>query len=456
MYYSSLVLVLLFLCLGGISLIEARGFSVELIHRDSPKSPFYLQTETHFQRVSNAIHRSIRRTKNNNNVAANVIIDPGEYLMEYSIGTPPFKVLGILDTGSDIIWLQCKPCNPCYNQTTPIFDPSKSSTYKTIPCTSQKCKSVTDTSCSSDDDKQRCEYITKYVDGSASKGDLSADTLTLGSTKGSPLRFPKTVVGCGHSNTLKFQGQGSGIVGIGNGPISLINQLGPSVQGKFSYCLVSISSNITSSKLNFGDDAVVAGKGTVSTPMFLSDVFYLVILEGFLVGNKRFVKFRSYFDAEGKGNIVVDSGTTLTVLPYDVYDELESAVADVMKNSKRVDDPNQVLNLCYKYSEKMEVPVITARFKGGAEVQLKPLNTFVQVSDDVSCFAFRGLRRDQNDQLAIFGNVAQQNYLVGYDLQNKLISFKPKDCAQQGKTERGSAFSLSQSSSLLFSVFPFV
>ena len=37
------------------------GFSADLIHRDSPKSPFYNPTETSAQRLRNAVHRSVNR-----------------------------------------------------------------------------------------------------------------------------------------------------------------------------------------------------------------------------------------------------------------------------------------------------------------------------------------------------------------------------------------------------------
>ena len=40
----------------------------------------------------------------------------GHYLMEVSIGTPPFKIYGIADTCSDLTWTSCVPCNKCYKQ----------------------------------------------------------------------------------------------------------------------------------------------------------------------------------------------------------------------------------------------------------------------------------------------------------------------------------------------------
>ncbi|GAU43732.1 hypothetical protein TSUD_365820, partial [Trifolium subterraneum] len=158
--------------------------------------------------------------------------------MTYSVGTPPFNIYGIVDTGSDIVWLQCEPCEQCYNQTTPIFNPSKSSSYKNIHCASDLCKSVRRSSCN---EQALCEYTIQYGDKSHSAGDISIETLTLDSTTGHSVSFPKTVIGCGHSNTGTFRGAASGIVGLGIGPVSLTTQLKSSIGGKFSYCLLPYS-----------------------------------------------------------------------------------------------------------------------------------------------------------------------------------------------------------------------
>ncbi|KOM49250.1 hypothetical protein LR48_Vigan08g007700 [Vigna angularis] len=429
-YFSSL---LVLLCLYNLFFLEALngGFSVEIIHRDSPKSPFYSSSETKFQRVSNALRRSINRGNHfskasPNTVSATVIPDLGEYLMKYAVGTPPRNVFGVLDAGSDIIWMQCEPCRNCFKQDTPLFNPSKSTTYKTIPCKSTICHSVLGTSCSSSITKN-CKYDISYGDGAFSQGDLSVETLTLGSTNGSPIPLPRTAIGCGHNNSINFQGKNSGIVGLGRGPVSLINQLGSSVGWKFSYCLVPETPNSkASSRLNFGDAAVVQGRGTVSTPLFSKpqQVFYYLTLQGFSVGNNRREIGSSLSIFGGEGNMVIDSGTTLTLLPDDVYKWLESAVSHAVK-LKPVQDPNQVLGLCYKGTlDKLDFPVITAHFRG-ANVLLHPMNTFVEVADKVLCFAFQPTQNG-----AVFGNLAQQNLLVGYDLKKNTVSFKQTDCSK--------------------------
>lgn len=108
----------------------------------------------------------------------------------------------------------------------------------------------------------------------------------------------------------RLKGASSGVVGLGGGPASLITQLGSSIGSKFSYCLLplSLESNRTS-KLSFGDAAVVSGDDVVSTPIVKKDpiVFYYLTLEAFSVGNKR-IEFGRSSNGGDEGNIIIDSG----------------------------------------------------------------------------------------------------------------------------------------------------
>lgn len=50
------------------------------------------------------------------------------------------RSLAIPHTASDLIWLQCQPCEQCYSQPFPIFNPHRSNTHKWVPCDSDSCK----------------------------------------------------------------------------------------------------------------------------------------------------------------------------------------------------------------------------------------------------------------------------------------------------------------------------
>ncbi|KAF8028763.1 hypothetical protein BT93_E1424 [Corymbia citriodora subsp. variegata] len=414
------------------------GFTVELVHRDSPRSPSYNPADTPYQRIANAIRRSISRVsrldpnavKPPGTPSAEIVSSNGAYIMNVSLGTPRVTIVGIADTGSDLIWTQCKPCTDCFKQATPIFDPSRSSTYKDVSCGTSLCSLIDQTSCGSGRGRL-CQYSYSYGDRSYTGGNLATETFTLGSTSGRPVSFPGLLFGCGHQNGGNFDETMDGIIGLGGGAASLITQMGRATGGKFSYCLVPLNSESgQSSKLNFGANAVVAGRGTVSTPLVQKqpDTFYYLILEAVSVGKTR-IEFTSSSSSGGlrpsaadEGNIIIDSGTTLTLLPQDFYDEIEAAMVEQVKLT-RVSDPSQLLSLCYEAATDagLRIPPVTFHFRG-ADVVLSPGNSFVRVADNIICFTLNP------GDFSIYGNLAQMNFLVGYDTQNNKLSFKPVDC----------------------------
>ncbi|CAI0432916.1 unnamed protein product [Linum tenue] len=385
---------------------QSGGFSINLVHRDSEGSPFYNPKETPARRVGNAGRRSIGRVHRFSHMlhvnSSRSISDPsdpdaqltannGEYLVNISLGTPPFPIVAIADTGSDIIWTQCKPCTDCYKQDAPLFDPKSSSSYRTVSCSSNACNSLQSEGSSCSSDGSVCEYQVSYGDQSHTQGDVAAETLTLESKTGNPVALPKTVIGCGHDNAGTFSPKGSGIVGLGGGPASLVSQLGSSIGGKFSYCMVPYAAAKPTSTMNFGTNAVVSGN-----------------VQGSSIG--------------GSGNIIIDSGTTLTLVPTDFFSQLSDAVETQVTGGTKTSDPEGFFSLCYVPDSSLKLPPVTAHFKG-ADVVLTSDNIFIQVNDKVVCLAFYA-----NDQLSIYGNVAQQNFLIGYDLPKQTLSFKPTDC----------------------------
>lgn len=414
----------------SISISHATGFTVDLIHRDSLKSP---SLHSSFQSVAATLHRSFHRAEtlipaysSPHSASADIVPDTGEYLLKFAIGTPRVETLAIADTGSDLTWIQCAPCRHCFKQKAPIFVPSRSSTYKPVSCHSAACSSVHSTSCGGGG--STCTYSVAYGDRSYSRGDVATETITLGSNAS----LPRVIIGCGHVDQGTFGGGTSGIVGLGGGRESLIRQMGASIGGKFSYCLVPLAARARkASKMHFGGDAVVSGSGVVKTPIVAKspDTFYYLTLEGMSVGKQRFDLASSNDDgAEAKyseeGNIIIDSGTTLTFLPSDLYRQVETALRRQVK-LREISDPQQELRLCYLATgdAARKIPEITAHFRG-ADVKLKPYNTFIMTSQRSLCFAFT-----ESTSLAIYGNLAQMNFLIGYDLEKRTVSFKPTDCS---------------------------
>ncbi|KAF8412597.1 hypothetical protein HHK36_000566 [Tetracentron sinense] len=353
------------------------------------------------------------RLSSTDQIQSVLIPNGGDYLMKFAIGTPPVEFLAIADTGSDLIWTQCKPCENCYKQDSQLFDPQQSFTYREMSCDTKFCQSLPRAKCGNT--SSECDYSYSYGDQSFSTGVLTTDTFTFDSTGGRTVAFPKIVFGCGHNNGGSFSGHESGIVGLGGGPLSLISQLSSKIDGKFSYCLVPIFANSTS-KLNFGSEAVISGEGAVSTPLVPKDpdTYYYLSLDGISVGNSQIMSEASF---------VIDSGTTLTMLVSDLYYKVESAIKDAI-NLDPVQDPSGTFSLCYDTKSDFKIPEMTFHFTG-ADLRLKPLNTFVKASDDLVCLTMVPGKR-----LSIFGNLAQMNFQVEYDLVKKQVSFAPADCTK--------------------------
>lgn len=179
----------------------------------------------------------------------------------------------------------------------------------------------------------------------------------------------------------------------------------------------------------FGNRSVAKGYGIVSTPLIMDNYYYL-ILEGISVGNKKLNFTSSSKDNHNPMNIyderiIIDSGTVITSLPYKLYNELVSAVKSEIKFGKIVPDPIKVFKLCYSSLNDEDIPIITVHFKG-ADLKLKPLHTFTNTSPFVRCLAFHFTIFTP----PIFGNMAQTNLWVAYDLEKKVVSFKPTDCTK--------------------------
>uniref|UniRef100_A0A0E0BY12 Peptidase A1 domain-containing protein n=1 Tax=Oryza meridionalis TaxID=40149 RepID=A0A0E0BY12_9ORYZ len=419
---SVLVLLGVVLLVAGGRLCECAasggGFSVEFIHRDSPRSPFHDPALTAHGRALAAARRS-------------VVSRSFEYLMTVNLGSPPRSMLAIADTGSDLVWVKCKKgSNDTSSAAAPMtqFDPSRSSTYGRVSCQADACEALGRATC---DDGSNCAYLYAYGDGSNTTGVLSTETFTF--DDGGAGRSPRQVrvggvkFGCSTATAGSFPADG--LVGLGGGAVSLVTQLGgaTSLGRRFSYCLVPHSVN-ASSALNFGALANVTEPGAASTPLVAGDVdtYYTVVLDSVKVGNKTVASAAS-------SRIIVDSGTTLTFLDPSLMgplvDELSRRIT-----LPPVQSPDGLLQLCYDVAGREveageSIPDLTLEFGGGggAAVALKPENAFVAVQEGTLCLAIVATTEQQ--PVSILGNLAQQNIHVGYDLDAGTVTFAAADCA---------------------------
>ncbi|BFG22172.1 hypothetical protein CerSpe_084460 [Prunus speciosa] len=345
----------------------------------------------------------------------------GEYFTRLGVGTPPKYVYMVLDTGSDVVWLQCAPCKRCYSQTDPVFDPRKSGTFSTIPCGSPLCRKLDSSGCKA---RKTCLYQVSYGDGSFTVGDFSTETLTFRGTK-----VGRVALGCGHDNEGLFVGA-AGLLGLGRGKLSFPTQTGVRFNKKFSYCLVDRSASSKPSSVVFGDSSV--SRTARFTPLLANpklDTFYYVELIGISVGGTRVRGITASLfklDAAGNGGVILDSGTSVTRLTRAAYNSLRDAFRAGTTGLKRAPEFS-LFDTCFDLSGRSEVkvPTVVLHFRN-ADVSLPATNYLIPVDSSGSfCFAFAGTMGG----LSIIGNIQQQGFRVVYDLASSRVGFAPRGCA---------------------------
>ncbi|CAK9165767.1 unnamed protein product [Ilex paraguariensis] len=345
----------------------------------------------------------------------------GEYFTRLGIGTPPKYAYMVLDTGSDVVWIQCSPCRKCYTQSDPVFDPTKSSSFVGVSCGSPLCRRLDSPGCNN---RQMCLYQVSYGDGSFTFGEFSTETLTFRRT-----RVNNVAIGCGHDNEGLFVGA-AGLLGLGRGKLSFPTQAGNRFGRKFSYCLVDRSASSKPSSIVFGNSAV--SRNTIFTPLLTNpklDTFYYVGLTGISVGGVQVPGITSSLfklDAAGNGGVIIDSGTSVTRLTRSAYLAMRDAFRAGALNLKQGPEFS-LFDTCFDLSGKTEVkvPTVVLHF-AGADVSLPASNYLIPVDTSGRfCFAFAGT----TGGLSIIGNIQQQGFRVVYDLAGSRVGFAPRGCA---------------------------
>lgn len=342
----------------------------------------------------------------------------GEYFVRIGVGSPPRSQYMVIDSGSDIVWVQCQPCNQCYHQSDPVFDPADSASYTGVPCSSAVCDRLENAGCHGG----RCRYEVSYGDGSYTKGTLALETLTFGRAA-----IRNVAIGCGHMNQGMFVGA-AGLLGLGSGSMSFVGQLGGQTGGAFSYCLVSRGTG-SSGSLEFGRGATPVGAAWV--PLIRNPrapSFYYIGLVGLGVGGIRVPISETIFQLTemGYGGVVMDTGTAVTRLPTVAYEAFRDTFIQQTANLPRASGVS-IFDTCFNLNGfvSVRVPTISFYFSGGPILTLPANNFLIPVDDKGSfCFAFA----PNPAGLSIIGNIQQEGIQISIDGANGFVGFGPNVC----------------------------
>lgn len=350
-------------------------------------------------------------------LASGVALQTLNYIVTIKMGAEDMSV--IVDTGSDLTWVQCKPCTYCYAQHNPLYDPSTSATYTPIPCNSTSCASLTSGNCGLD--RNACNYGLRYGDGSYTRGVLAREQIGLGDATVDGFIF-----GCGRSNRGLF-GRASGLVGLGRGQLSLAWQTKAQFGGVFSYCLPSRVYN-SSGNLILGNDpsnyknaTSIAYTGMVQGPRPLP--FYFLNLTSVRIGGVEL--------GISKGvRVLIDSGTVITRLVPSMYNAVRDEFVKQFSGYPTA-IAFSILDTCFDLSkyDQVRVPKLGFGFEGGVDMNVDVTGTLYIVKKDASqvCLAMTSLASEEG--VGIIGNYQQKNQRIVYDNEGARVGFGEEKCS---------------------------
>ncbi|XP_022719854.1 aspartic proteinase-like protein 2 [Durio zibethinus] len=370
--------------------------------------------------------------------------ETGLYFAKIGLGNPSKDYYVQVDTGSDILWVNCAGCDNCPTKSDlgielTLYDPKKSSTSSLVYCDHDFCTSTYDGMLPGCKPSLQCQYNVIYGDGSSTAGYFVKDTIQLQKVTGN-LKTGSTngtvIFGCGAKQSGELGSSSEaldGILGFGQANSSMISQLAAAGQVKrmFAHCLDNIDGGGI-----FAIGAVVSPK-VKTTPMVPNQAHYNIVMKAVEVGDAVLeLPSDTFDDADQKGTIV-DSGTTLAYLPSTIYEPLMTNVLSQQPALKLHTVQDQFT--CFKFVENVDdgFPVVKFHFKDSLVLAVYPHEYLFQIREDAWCFGWQNSGNQSKDGkgIILLGDLVLSNKLVIYDIENQTIGWTEYNCSSSIKVK---------------------
>ncbi|MCL7032136.1 hypothetical protein MKW94_016403, partial [Papaver nudicaule] len=393
--------------------------------------PLYRKTPNSSKFVEENFHRQLKEAEHRHPNARMRLHDDlltnGYYTTHLLIGTPPQEFALIVDSGSTVTYVPCSTCEQCGKHQDPRFQPELSSTYTALKC---------NIDCTCDSENNQCIYERQYAEMSSSSGVLGEDIISFGN--GSALKPQRATFGCENMETGDLYSQrADGIMGLGRGPLSVMDQLTDKgiISDSFSLCYGG---------MEIGGGAMVLGAINPPPGMVFShsdanrSPYYNIELKELHVGGDQLKVNPSVFD--GKHGTVLDSGTTYAYLPEPVFVPFKKAIMKKLSHLKTIPGPDPNYNdICFAGAGSditqlsKNFPEVDMVFENGKKLPLSPENYLFRHSKVRGAYCL-GIFQNGRDPTTLLGGIVVRNTLVTYDRQNERIGFFKTNCSELWET----------------------
>ncbi|GMH13062.1 hypothetical protein Nepgr_014903 [Nepenthes gracilis] len=369
--------------------------------------------------------------------------DSGLYFTKIRIGNPSKDYYVQVDTGSDILWVNCAGCDKCPAKSDlgiklTLYDPKGSSSARVVSCDDNLCTMIypgsTLPGCTTD---TLCYYQVTYGDQSSTAGFFVEDYIHYDIVSGNPqltMGNSSVVFGCGAKQAGQLSSSGEaldGIIGFGQANSSVLSQLAAArkVKKMFAHCLdgsngggIFAIGEVVQPKLN-------------TTPLLPHQMHYTAVMKSIEVGGDVISLSTDGTTSRDQGEAIIDSGTTLAYLPDGVYESVMSMITSQQPGLKLLTVENQFK--CFEYTGNVDdgFPIVKLLFENSLTLAVYPHEYLFQVREVVWCFGWQnsGLQSKDGNDVTLLGDLVLSNKLVLYDLENQAIGWTEYNCSSSIK-----------------------
>ncbi|KAL6970848.1 hypothetical protein U1Q18_030530 [Sarracenia purpurea var. burkii] len=355
----------------------------------------------------------------------------GLYYAMIGIGTPSRDYYVQVDTGSDIMWVNCIQCSECpkrgyHGLELTLYNPMDSLTGNLVSCDQEFCLEINGGPVSGCTANVSCLYTQVYGDGSYSIGYFVKDVVLYDRVSGdlqTKSANGSVIFGCGarQSGDLGSSEEAlDGILGFGKSNSSMISQLASSgkVKRMFAHCLDGVNGG--------GIFAIghVVQPQVNTTPLLPNQPHYSVNMTSVEVGLDSLELPSDVFENANKMGTIIDSGTTLAYLPEKIHGPLVEKILSWQPDLKLRALHEQYT--CFQYSESIDdgFPPVTFHFERSLSLKVYP-HDYLFPFEGQWCIGWQNSGNQSRDSMnmTLLGDLVLSNKLVLYDLENQVIGW---------------------------------
>ena len=408
-------------------LLEGNLFFVQKINKGKISDYNYLSLKT----------ESFRKTSENSKIFGN-INELNYYYINLYLGKDKKKQSFLLDTGSGITSIPCKPyCNQCgqhMNSYLYIND------NQIIDCNNEKCSSV-ESECN--EEQNFCSFKVHYGENSYIKGIYINELIQFSKDNNNLIKnnFNKYIpIGCTtYEDNLFYTQKVDGIIGLSNSGSNFINLL---------YKYQVIDKNIFS--LCFAQKGGYITIDEIETKYHKEEMKYINIDKDkyYYSFNINKIKINNNTISNDIYPAIIDSGSTLTNIPIKIVNNIiyyVNNLCDLNNNTKICGDYfiHQELGSCYKLNSSSQLDYIVNNIWPNISFTIEDydyvwtptqyLFKFIENDKIIGCFGFVKDRRNAFTLGA--------SWMIGHDIifdnNNNKIGFAEAYCNQRDIANNG-------------------